>query len=189
MLYIWARLKAQIGEQPEDSSDFLLGQAKFGYDYEELADNRAVVRMKSGHYHLTDSQLVAKMRTLDLSNWADEVEMEELNEELMRRGYEPESLRAGFSGEDQRPAVKEARQPAVSPSRQASSSIPSSAPQQLTKREALMRKLQQSSDEQLRGLVLRKKSSGSKRASNTAQPTPQPRQSGSHSASKLSQQN
>nr|WNT71157.1 MAG: hypothetical protein [Sotepeofons virus] len=106
MLYIYNRLKLQLDQPPEDSPDFFVRQAKFGYDYEELYDDNVVLRMKDGNYHRTKKETLERMKQLEHSaQWADEVEYEELREQLQ---YIPESMLVANThpGEGRRPAVR-----------------------------------------------------------------------------------
>lgn len=117
LLYLWARLKLALDQVPEDSSDFFLREARRGYDYEDLGSEDVVLRFADGNYHRTKKDVLDRMKVLDVSNWADEMEYDELQEQLYRN---PESkiATAGFSGEGQRPVkkVQEKSRPADSQS-------------------------------------------------------------------------
>lgn len=113
-LYIYKRLRAIVGEHPEDSEAYILQQTGQDYDYELLDEDKALVRFGTGHYHLTTSEIVEKLKKLNKRSldWSEEVEIDELERELASRDYVPECLlKAGFSGEGQRPAVKESVTP------------------------------------------------------------------------------
>lgn len=229
MLYIYVRLKQAIGQTPESSDDFLLGEAsKKSWQVEELSDNAAVVRMSTGHYYLTDTQIVERMRALesrrhtsdnieDFVNvrWDEDQEYEDLQEQYTRRDigrtrgpryeYDPESMVAGFSGEDRAPVVRanpgvraerpgevtvpaqRARTGEVQPQRvrtapPASASSTGSAPQQLTKRQQLMNRLASVSTGQLEGFLL-SQGIGRRQRTTMSRPTPAPAPNGAPSAS------
>lgn len=124
-LYLWCRLKAHLKQTPESSAEFFMQNVE-KYDYEELWDDQVVMRTEEGHYHLTTKDIVKQLKQLKGSkNWADQMEMEELKQELSGRDdYVPECLAtAGFSGESRGPKVAAQRPqvPLVAP--QAGSSL------------------------------------------------------------------
>lgn len=121
ILYAYRRLQLAINMPPEDSDEFFMREARYGFDYEELGDHAVIVRTNGGCYHRTSDQMLERMQHLSrLPNldWADETELEQLQAEIDRKLH-PESrlgnlpeprLQAGFSGEGQRP-----EQPPVAP--------------------------------------------------------------------------
>lgn len=118
LLYLYARLKLAIQQRPEDSADFMYKTAREeDFRTERLADDDEIVRMASGTYHITKTDIVSKMRKLrDSTDWADEVEYDELEDRLARQDYVPESLipSTSFPGEGRRPAKKQKHLPAKS---------------------------------------------------------------------------
>lgn len=53
LLYLWNRLKEALDQPVEDSSEFLLREARKGYDYEQLQASKVIVRFADGNYHRT----------------------------------------------------------------------------------------------------------------------------------------
>lgn len=181
-LYLWNRLKQSKAEIPEASEDFLVASAKTQrWRMEDLGDS-ALVRMESGHYHMATSELAAKLRDLKGSTgWADQMERDEIEEELDRRGYEPECVpQPTYPGEGRGPVAR------ATPGRseiaqKASESSEVDAQPPLTVQLPKMKVLRAQSHEQLCDILLSLKT-GKPLPPITNRPTPVPGPSGKASS-------
>lgn len=154
LLYLYQRLRAAIDQPCEDSTEFMLKEARRGYLYEELGNDAVVVRFADGNYHRTKREILERMTKLDTKKWADEVEREELQEQL-RNAPEGKILEIGFSGEGQRPvqSVQVLRQPADIQSLPDLASLAGKAvPQQGSQQASVIYK-DSGSEKQLRSLI------------------------------------
>lgn len=187
MLYLWVRLKAQLDQKMEESSDFILAQAsEQAYTIEELGGNKAVIRMDSGNYHLASDEIIHRLRRIQSdqeTDWAELAEEDNYRSELDRRGYEPEALlqpQEVFSGESRRPAARATPGPKIPAAPKASSSSTVNVQRPLTRRQQLMRGFACISTRQLESF-LRSNHIGTRLKPTTDQRTPVQKPSGTAS--------
>lgn len=184
ILYLYVRLKELCDSPVEDSEEFFMRQAGYGFDYEQLGTDAVIVRMQDGGYARTRQSILDSMKRIETSretDWADEVEYDELQDALAQY---PESraieMVAGFSGEGQGTKRK-----AVEPSRpSASRSLPasdSSSVQIVPRRERIRASVKRKVlDLQQSNKLLQETNESLLMSLNslTSQPKPQPRQNG-----------
>nr|WKV33919.1 MAG: RNA-dependent RNA polymerase [Riboviria sp.] len=184
ILYLYVRLKEILDTPVEDSEEFFMRQATYGFDYEQLGMDSVVVRMTDGGYARTKQSILEQMKRIETtkdSNWADEVEYEELEDALVRF---PESRSientAGFSGEDQ--GMKRKVVGPSHPSGTQSHRVSSSEEEQMAllrgKVEALTKDKEQLSQKHYKHLVQMNESMSKALNSLMSPPKPQPRQNG-----------
>ncbi len=83
LLYLYKRLQLELDSPPEEATEeYMYRMAKRGYQIDDpiVTRDRAIVRFSDGTYHLTRREMIARMAELDLDNWADETEYDELQE-------------------------------------------------------------------------------------------------------------
>lgn len=162
MLYVWARLKHHQQKKPEDSDTFFYdnyGGGETGFAVEELDEKSVILRDEYGHYHLTDADLISRLKRVKGSRaWDDQVTEEEIEEELARRGYAPES--AAFKGEFLGLEARDVPQPTIpQPSPVVSLKLTDAQKPILTGREQLIKRLSVVSNDRLRRLLVETKNS------------------------------
>jgi len=119
-LYLWARLKHAVQQIPEtDSTTYLSSAARDGWEAEELDTDTFLVRLSSGHVHLTNAEAIRRLEELeehtsfDKSAWEDYNELEDaLAYRSRHRKYFPEGLLVhqavpNTSGEGQKRSLEE----------------------------------------------------------------------------------
>lgn len=210
LLYIYNRLKIALMHEkyskeqieidlaphvvPESSEDFITAQVR-GTEWEadEYGDGIALIRLKGGQYHITTSEILRKLKKLDVQNWADEMEYEELEEELGRReDYFPESALYAphahrFQGESRPPVVRATAGIGQLNARQASQSSTGAQAQQPTNHLEKAIKLEESLLKQ-QNVIAKSLNQLNQRIGTMSQQTPQPGPSGQVSLSSLKRQ-
>jgi len=118
LLYLWARLKAVLRQMPEDSGEFFMSEMRSGFRFEDLEDGGGIISTMDGGYHLATDELYAQLKKMKRQKLEGTLDWQALEMEYIDRTREwpefPESvpigsaptMRAGFSGEGQRPTVK-----------------------------------------------------------------------------------
>lgn len=183
LLYLYQRLKLALQQIPEDSAEFFLN-AYSSQDprYEELSEDAVILRSEEGHYHLTTSEVLRKLRSVRnkaSQDWNDMMEEEELEQELRNRGeYIPECLEAmphGHQGEasGSERRVKDQRRSESLPASASISHVPES---QFTGQSRQTTAYSELSSSQLRKLLKSRKLQ--RQRLDTAQPTRQQQLSG-----------
>lgn len=176
LLYLWARLKHALDSPPEDSESFMLALADdYDYDHEDLGQNRHVIRTRTGHYHLTNTDTLTRMRKRR--------EPQQSDEQLDWATYEPEGLlvpQETYPGESRRP-VERANPGRSLSAPKVSSSTQNTEVRPLSERESLMRQLSSISNARLKDFLSSQVRS-SQPPRTTSQQTPAHKQSGPVSA-------
>lgn len=171
-LYIYARLKHHLymNGVEDEASKTSPGGSDWAPDYHDInefeeleqkivdgkSERRAIVRLKSGHYHITRGELLDKINRLRDSNaWADQMEAEDAQAQLDNQEYIPEAaIHPGkgveFSGEGQRPAGRAAPGQEQSRSHSDSKSSNGEPRRPRTERDRLLLELSSVSNLQLR---------------------------------------
>lgn len=207
-LYVYARLKHTLfmNGVEDEANKASPGGSDWAPDYQDVLEfeeleermvdgkreRRAIVRMKSGHYHITRAELLDKIsRMKDSSDWADQMEVEDAKEQLAAGAYIPEaamnpSKGMEFSGEGRRPAGRAAPGQEKSRPQQGSKSSTAGERRPRTDREKLLLELSSVSNQQLREYLASVKN-GQKRARAMSLQTPVQALNGYHFAPNLTE--
>lgn len=148
-LYVWCRLKHALVQSPESSEYFVknLRGKRSKVRFEELGEGVVVLREPTGHYHLTNAEVLAMIAEDEpeppLDDWAQYMDWAWPREEMRRRKeagqWEPESRILDFQRRSLQPPAREQLPQLQGPPSQDSSGKVQSRRQPLTEREQLMR--------------------------------------------------